>query len=105
MSIKFKEGSTVVIDLEFLSDAEVAFTPASARYRVDSLTSKEAVVEWAAISAPTTTATIVISAANNLIRHTESLEERQIVVEVTDSNGWVAVSTADYDIENLQGVN
>lgn len=104
MSIKYKEGSTVVIDVEYVSDAGTLFAPVAVRYRVDSLTLKEPVVEWSPMATLSTTGTIVISSANNKIPHDESLEERQVVVEMTDSSGYVAVSVADYDIENLQGV-
>ena len=105
MAFAIKEGSTLPLLLEYRSDADAAFTPAAVRYRLDSLTTRENLIPWTSVSGVSTTNTIVVSAALNTLAHDRPLDERQMVVEITDGDGYKAVSTFDYDVENLFGVS
>lgn len=104
MAFRIKEGSTLPVVLEYRDDADAAFTPSAVRYRLDSLTTKENLIGWTSLGSLSSTNTVVVSAALNTLTHRQPVDERQLVVEITDSDGYVAVDTFDYDVENLLGV-
>lgn len=105
MAYRINEGATLLVVLEYRDDADAAFTPAEVRYRLDSLTTRENLVPWTSVSSLSTTNTIVITATLNTLAHTKSIDERQVVVETTDDDGYKAVDTFDYEITNLFGVS
>ena len=101
---EYNEGSAVQVAVAFYDDQDESFVPASARYRVDSLTSRENVVGWTAITAAAT-ATITISGTLNTISAGYVRETRQIIVETTDDDGNKMVDTINYQLLNLLGIS
>lgn len=104
MAYRINEGNTLIVTLEYRDKTDSAFTPTAVRYRLDSITMRNNLIGWTAVGSLSTTNTVVVSASINTLPHAKPLDERQLVVEMTDSDGYKAVDTLDYDVENLFGV-
>lgn len=93
------EGQTLRLNVRPLNESLVASTPTSMRYRIDDLDTREAILDWTALT-PSTSITLTITAAQNAIRHLLDSERRQIVIEATDVDG-VYRDTYEYEVSNL----
>lgn len=93
------EGQTLRLNVRPLNESLVASTPTSMRYRIDDLDTREAILDWTALTA-STSITLTITAAQNAIRHLLDSERRQIVIEATDVDG-VYRDTYEYEVSNL----
>ena len=98
------EEGTLYVTAKFYDTNDLLFTPASADYRIDCLTSGSAIREWTSLT-PATSVTIAVTGDDNRIvdsRH--SRETRQLVVRYTDGSGNGQLSQAQYRVDNLHGV-
>ena len=104
------EGSTFERDVTFLNTDGQPVTPTSARYRIDCLTTGTEVRAWTPLT-PAPTVTLVIGGTadntandNRIIGYNRETEERQCVVENTDSSGNIGRKAFKWDVVNLAGV-
>lgn len=98
------EKGTLYVTVKFYDLDDDLFTPTSADYRVDCLTSGYEIRDWTAIT-PATSVTVTLTGEDNRIvdsRH--SREIRQLVVRYVDEAGNEQKSQAQYRVDNLQGV-
>lgn len=100
----YNEGASVVATVTHTDTDDEAFVPVTLRYRVDSLTRGEVVLEWTSVATPAASNVIAIPAALQVLDHDRLQDLRQIVVEATDTSGYTYVTTVEYAVRNLQGV-
>jgi hypothetical protein len=99
---RVNERAACIFTASFFTDAYVAATPTSARYRIDNPDTGVSVLEWTALT-PATSNTITVTGAQNAIVCDTSREERRsLTVEATHAaTTWS--STKDWWIKNLAG--
>lgn len=96
------EGEAFQVTARALTADLAASTPTSARYRIDDLNRGDAVLDWTSLT-PATSMSFIVTTDQNAIRNGLSRERRQIIVEVSDSDGPIR-RTLEYDIQDLQGI-
>lgn len=95
------EGQLLKLTVKALDADLAAATPSSARYRIDNLSTGTSTLGWTTLS-PSTSMSILVTAAQNARSSCYSRERRQIVIEASDSDGPIRESV-DYDLLDLQG--
>lgn len=95
------EGQVLKLTVRALDADLAAATPSSARYRIDNLSGGNAALEWTNLT-PSTSMSILVTAAQNARSSCYSRERRQIVIEASDSDGPIR-ETVEYDLVDLQG--
>lgn len=100
------ERSSSQATVTFLDTSRAALTPASARYRIDDITcGKREILDWTAISSPSSTETITITAEQNrILGDANKRELRQVTIEAT-SAGQPFREVLQYEIINLKGTD
>lgn len=98
------ERGTLYVTVKFYDLDDALFTPVTAAYRVDCLTSGHEVRAWTDL-VPATSVTITLTNDDNrIIDSAHSREIRQLVVRYVDEAGNEQKSQAQYRVDNLQGV-
>ena len=100
---RIPENSTFSRDAIFFDIDGVRAIPNAVRYRVDCLTTGQAVQEWATVT-PADRVTLVFNQVHNAILGCNDYERRQCVVEATDVNGNTQIQDFEWEVRNLQGV-
>jgi hypothetical protein len=88
----FGERSTCVVTAKFFVASDGSpLTPASIAYRIDDINSGASIVPSTPVTPVAPSVSITVTAAQNrLLSNMRYLEEHQLTVTVTDSNGNVA---------------
>lgn len=101
-----KEGSACFLAATFKDKGGNPVAPASARYRIDCLTTGQQVLDWTSIASPQAEHELVISAAQNAWIASEArAQRRQVTVEATYGPGDSVYDVFEYSIRNLRYVN
>lgn len=80
-----------------------AATPSSLKYRVDCLTTRKEIADWAALT-PGASASISITGAHNAIQDdSNDVEVRQLTVMADDGLATQHRGTVRWQVENLYG--
>lgn len=97
------EGSASDIVSTLVDETGAAFTPTTARYRLDDLTSGTEVIAWTTIATPSSSMTVTIPATANVIVDTNLPEETKVFTLESDF-GTSAAQTQDfrYQVRNLR---
>ena len=99
------ERGTMYVVVKFYDLNDALFTPASASYRIDCLTSGVEIRGWTEIT-PAESVTIPLTGDDNrIINGRNSRETRQLVVRFADSTGNTQKDQAQYRVDNLRGVH
>lgn len=101
------ERTTLVLTVSFFDEDEVAVTPDTATYRLDSLqgTRGTAVLAATSISPLSTTADLEITSdQNQIIRQRNTYEIKVVTVEFTYDSGKRGTAEYRYKVLNLYGV-
>ena len=102
---KFNELSQVTITARAIDKDGDLFTPTNARYRVDDLVSRNALVAWTAITA-SSSMTITIPASVNAIIDTSKKDEVKVVtVETNYGLDSAHPEEIHYRVKNLHFVS
>ena len=100
------EGSESFVYARPVDASGAAITPISMRYRIDCLTTCTVILDWTAVSSPTSSNTITVTATQNrIICQDNRRERRQMVVETTSGSGGVRNDPVDWEVKNLHGVS
>ena len=100
----YKEGQSFVATFKFFDTNFVPASPATARYRIDCLTSKAVVRDWTTLSAAQTIDIAVTPADNAIQNSSNPSERRQLVVQSNYGTDVQSVQSSEWTVENLQGV-
>ena len=100
---EINEGASVPVTASFYLDMDVAYTPLTVSYRVDSLTYGTSILPLTAIT-PAPAISFNISGTINTITAAPRDEMRQITVITTSSTGNTEVETVNYRLRNLLGI-
>ena len=93
------EGSTLDLDLTHLDKNRVLQIPTTLKYRIDDLTNIREVLDWTTVSAPGSTNTIIITAAQNaLFSRRTKRQKMQITVKTTSSSSADLQEDFYYDL-------
>ena len=98
------EEGTLYVTVKFYDTNDTLFTPASADYRVDCLSSGSEIRNWTALTPATSVSIPLTGDDNRIVDGRHSREMRQLVVRYTDGSGNEQKSQAQYRVDNLQGV-
>lgn len=104
---EINERTTLILTVSFFDEDEVAVTPDSATYRIDSLQGNRgtAVLAATAISPLSTTATLEITSnQNQIIRQRNPFEIKVVTVEFTYDTDKHGTAEYRYKVLNLYGV-
>jgi hypothetical protein len=99
---RVNERAACIFTASFFTDAYVAATPTSARYRIDNPDSNTEIVGWTTLTPATSNTITVTGAQNAIVCDTSREERRQLTVEATSSSTTWS-STKDWWIRNLAG--
>lgn len=97
MSRSFNELSQVSVTAEPLDVNNDAYTPTTARYRVDDCRTGQQLVAWTNIAVPSSSMVIEIPGSANAIIDTERRTPEIKVVTVNTDNGLVTQHFAEYN--------
>ena len=101
----FNELSEVTVTARAVDKNGVLFIPTNARYRVDDLVSKNALVAWTSLT-PAATMTITIPATvNAIIDSTKTHEEKVVTVETDAALTTAHTEDYHYRVKNLEFVS
>lgn len=100
---RVNESSTAVFTANFYSDAWVATAPTTARYRIDSLDTGQAILEWQNLTPATSNTITVTGAQNAILDGCRNEERRQLTVEANVGLSTQYQVTKDWYIRNLVG--
>jgi hypothetical protein len=104
--ITVNEGTTLLLDLAWYDDADVAVTPSSASYRIDDDASGAAVLASTSITGLSTTNTIVVTHTQNLmVNAANATEERIVTLTWTYGASRQGTDEFRYLIKNLWDVS
>ena len=100
----YKEGQSFTATFKFFDSGFAPSTPATARYRIDCLTSGVTIRDWTVLT-PTQSIDIAVTPTDNAIQNSQNPSERkQIVVQSNYGTDTQSVQSSDWTVENLQGV-
>lgn len=101
------EGSVCRVSVEFLDMNGNPFVPVSSQYRVDDIATGSQIIGWTPLDVVGTTQLITITATQNALLSapgTRHSEDRQVVVQTTDSDGNVDMKSITYSVMRLVGL-
>jgi hypothetical protein len=99
------ERGTLYVTVKFYDLEDTLFTPASAAYRVDCLTSGHEIRAWTDLLPAESVSFALTGDDNRIIDERHSREMRQLVVRFEDESGNEQKSQAQYRVDNLSGVS
>jgi hypothetical protein len=100
----YKEGQSFNAVFKFYDENYVPSSPLTARYRIDCLTTGQAIRDWTTFN-PGQSVTIAVTPNDNRIINTRNpSERRQMVVQSNYGTDTQSVQSTDWIVENLQGV-
>lgn len=103
--MRVNELSRAIITVRPLDRNSAAFTPGTARYRLDDFKSREAIIAWTSLT-PAKSMTITIPAASNNIRNTSLAREKKVLtVETDEGTSSAHVEEYFYWVKNLEFVS
>jgi hypothetical protein len=98
------EEGTLYFTVKFYDTDDALFTPSSAAYRIDCLTSGNEVRAWTDLI-PADVITIAVTGSDNQIYdEARSREIRQMVIKYADGSGNEQKSQIQYRVDNLKGI-
>lgn len=99
------EKGTVYVTVRFYDTTDSLFTPLTAAYRVDCLTSGHEIRDWTDVLPDQQIAIALTGEDNRIVDARHSREMRQLVVRYTDEAGNEQKSQVQYRVDNLQGIH
>ena len=101
----FNELSEVTITVRAIDRNGAVFSPDNARYRLDDLDSKTAIIAWTTLT-PSTSMTITIPAASNAMQNANNAEEVKVLtVETNHGKTTAHPEEYKYKLKNLAFVS
>ncbi len=102
---RVNERSTAYLAVTFRDKAGTAQAPASAKYRIDDVTSGQAVRADTDISAPDSTVELTLTVVDNTMKNgAAATEQRRVTVVAEYGAGDAVRSEYVYEVVNLAGV-
>jgi hypothetical protein len=101
----YNEGDGFIHTAGFYDDDWADSSPATARYRIDCLTTKREVRDWTEITSPTQSVDIVITPADNAIINTRNkVERKEITVQSNYGTDTQKSEVMQWDVKNILGI-
>ena len=101
----FNELSEVTITARAVDKDGVLFTPTNARYRLDDLTSRNAIIAWTSITASTSMTITIPAASNAMVDSTKKTEVKVLTVETNFGLTSAHPEEYKYRVKNLEFVS
>ena len=99
------ESSWAQVTVSFFDENGNAFTPTTVDYRIDCLTTGQAIQPWTTAGVPSAVMTIAITASQNaIINEGNSTEEKVLKVRANYGMPTQFMSSFEYQVENLPGL-
>ena len=97
----FDEKSEVTVTARPINTSGILFTPTNARYRVDDLLTRDALIAWTALTPGTSMSIAVAPATNAIINSTLDFETKVVTVETDHGLSSAHPSEYRYRVKNL----
>lgn len=101
---RYDEGDSFTARFEFYDEDRVASSPTTLRYRIDCLTSGNAVRGWTTVTAAQSVDISVTPDDNAIINDSNRTERKQMVTQTNFDTDTQSVYTTEWDVKNLQGI-
>ena len=101
----YNEGQEVIVTTRPVNTSDALFVPTNARYRVDDLKSRNALVAWTALSAGTAMTITIPASVNAIIDSTVAFETKVVTVEVDHGLSTAHPDEYLYRVKNLHFVS
>ena len=89
---------------KFTDQNGVPYIPASLRYRIDDLTNNSQVLDWTSIPAAAAVVITIPSELNELTVLSDTVEIRQVLLEVTAPGGAIRYDPITYNLIKIYGL-
>lgn len=101
---EYNEGQSFTATFRFFDSGYVPASPATVRYRIDCLTTGNAIRDWTTLT-PAQALSISVTPEDNVIKEPiNRYERRQLVVQSNYGTSTQSVQSSDWLVKNLQGV-
>ena len=101
----YKESSEVIVTVRPVNTSGALFTPTNARYRVDDLKSRNALVALTTLTASTSMEITIPESVNDIIDSTLAFETKVVTIEIDHGTTSAHRDEYLYRVKNLHFVS